>query len=199
MAQALGGQIDEPAGFAGPGESIFEQSPGDGRRVGAREDLDREGDLVAGAFGNLVDLGRDGEGSGGCDHVTAMAAAYDPGAGKEQAEIIMNFRDGAECATGRRVRLASENGDGRRQALHPLGVGFFQRFEKLAGVGGEGLDVPPLSLGIERVEGERAFPRPADSGDDDQGTHRQVEVNSLEVVGPNLAEADGFDKRRQRG
>ena len=87
---------------------------------------------------------------------------------------------------------ASRRGDrdGRRDAVDPVGVGLVELLEELAGVGREGLDVPPLPLGVERVERQRALARAADAGHDDQPVQRQVEVDPLEVVDPDLAEPD---------
>ena len=45
----------------------------------------------------------------------------------------------------------------------------------------EGLDVPPLPLGVERVKRQRALPRAADAGHDDQPVERQVEVDPLRL------------------
>ena len=82
------------------------------------------------------------------------------------------------------------DGDRRRDAVDPVGVGLVELFEELAGVGREGLDVPPLALGIERVERQRTLARPADAGQDDQPVERQVEVDPLEVVDPDPSEPD---------
>ena len=59
--------------------------------------------------------------------------------------------------------------------LHPL--------EELAGVGRQRLDVAALAFGVDRVEGERGLPRPADAGEDDELPVRQREVDTLQVVG----------------
>src|SRR5271157_901386 len=123
-----------------------------------------------------------------------MAAApaqdlADPGI--EQAQVIMNFRDSTNGAPRGGHRLAAGDRDSRRNALDPLGIRLFQRLEELASVGGEGLDVTPLAFRVERIKRERAFPRPADPGHDDQLAQRQIQVNALEIMGPDLAEPDG--------
>src|SRR5208337_832048 len=75
----------------------------------------------------------------------AAAPAQDVAeAGIEQAQVIMNFRDGADGAPRGGHRLAAGDRDGRRNALDPLGVRLFQGLEVLASVGGERLDVAPL-------------------------------------------------------
>src|SRR5208337_2943771 len=122
-----------------------------------------------------------------------MAAALaqdlaDPGI--EQAQVIMNFRDSANGAPRGGHRLAAGDRDSRRNALDPLGVRLFQRLKELASVGGEGLDVTPLAFRVERVKRERALPRAADPGHDDQFAQRQIQVNALEVMGLDLPKPD---------
>ena len=70
-------------------------------------------------------------------------------------------------------------------------VGLVHPLQKLAGVRGEALDVPPLPLGIQRVEGQAGLPRAADAGDDNQPLPGEVQRNVLEVVHPRAADDDG--------
>ena len=49
---------------------------------------------------------------------------------------------------------------------------------ELPGEAGEAFDVSPLSLGVERVEGERGLARAADAGEDDELVARQVELET---------------------
>ena len=113
----------------------------------------------------------------------------------EQAQVVIDFRDGADGAPRGRHRLAAGDRDGRRNALYPLGVRLLQRFEELASVGGERFDVTPLPFRIERVKRQRTLPRAADSGHDDQFAQRQIQVNALEVMGSDLAKPDGGSRR----
>ncbi len=62
--------------------------------------------------------------------------------------------------------------------------------QELAGVGGEGLDVAPLALGVDGIEGERRLAGAGDAGDDDQLAEREVEVELLEIVLADAAQAD---------
>ena len=50
--------------------------------------------------------------------------------------------------------------------------------------------LPILAFGEKRVEGEGAFAGATQTGDDDEATQRQVEVEILEVVVPDAAQAD---------
>ncbi len=110
----------------------------------------------------------------------------------------MNFRDGPDGASRRGKRLAAGDRDGWRYAVDPFGVRLFERFEKLPGIGGERFNVTPLPFGIERVESERTFPCPTDTGHDDQLAQRQVEINAFQIMGSDLAETDGGTSSRQR-
>ncbi len=74
-------------------------------------------------------------------------------------------------------------------------VGLLHHLEELAGVGAQRLDVTPLALGIDGVEGEARLARPRQAGDDDQGIARQVDVDVLEVV---LARAAHLDMGQHR-
>lgn len=52
------------------------------------------------------------------------------------------------------------DGDGRRQALDGINIGFVHLAQKLAGVGGQTLHVTPLALSEDRVEGQELLPLP---------------------------------------
>ena len=68
------------------------------------------------------------------------------------------------------------------EALDELDVGLVHLPEELTGVGGQGLHVAALSLGEDRVEGQRGLARARQSGEDDHRVARQVQVDALEIV-----------------
>jgi hypothetical protein len=90
--------------------------------------------------------------------------------------------------------------DRRRQALDEVDVGLVHLPEELAGVGRQRLDVAPLALGEDRVEGEAGLAGPGQPGEDDEGVARQVERDVLEVVLARTAhdEAVGHQVLRDR-
>ena len=49
------------------------------------------------------------------------------------------------------------DGDGRGQALDVIHVGLVHLPQEHTGVGGQALHIPPLTLGIDGVKGQRAF------------------------------------------
>src|SRR5437867_8910132 len=65
--------------------------------------------------------------------------------------------------------------------------------EELSRIGGEALDVAPLALRIEDVEGEARLARAGDPGDHGQGVQRHADVDALQVV---LARTDDDDRGR---
>jgi hypothetical protein len=80
-------------------------------------------------------------------------------AGVQQAQIIVDFGDGAD---GRARVVAGGfllDGDRRAQALDQVDVGLFHQLQKLPRVSRQRLDIAPLALGVQRVEGERGFAR----------------------------------------
>ena len=105
-----------------------------------------------------------------------------PIAGEEQAQVVVDLGDGADG----RARVAAGallvDRDGGREALDLVDVGLLHLAEELARVGRERLDVAALSLGVDRVEGERRLARAGEAGDDDQLVARDLDVDVLEVV-----------------
>jgi hypothetical protein len=77
-------------------------------------------------------------------------------------------------------------------------VGPFHPLEELPRIGRQRLDVAALALGIDRVEGERRLPRPADAGDDAQLARREGHVDVLEVMRTSAANDDRTKTRTGR-
>src|SRR5439155_5075166 len=103
-------------------------------------------------------------------------------AGEQEPEVVVDLGDGPHRGPrvlGRRLLV---DGDGRRQALDEVDVGLLHQPEELAGVRRQALDVPPLALGVDRVEGERRFSRPGETGEDDEMVARQLQADVLQVV-----------------
>ncbi len=127
----------------------------------------------------------------------AGRAMHGAEAREQQAEMVEDLGRGPDrgtCAARRRRLL---DGDRRREPVDAVHVGARQPLEELPGVGRDRLDVAALSLGVERVEGQRGLPRARHARDHREPPSRQVEVEVLEVVlaGP----ADGDRVRRERG
>ena len=102
--------------------------------------------------------------------------------GEQQAEVVVDLGDGADRrprVRGRRLLFDRNRGG---QPLDQVDVRLFHLLEELPGVGGQRLDVAPLSLGVDRVEGQRRLARPREAGDDDKFVPRDIDVDILQVV-----------------
>ena len=120
----------------------------------------------------------------------ALGAMSLADAGVEHAQVVVDLGDRADG----RARIAAGrlllDADGRRQAGEVIDVGLVHLAEELPGVARQRLDVAPLPLGVERVEGQRALAGAADAGEDDQPVAGQIEVDVPEVMLAGSADDD---------
>jgi len=63
-----------------------------------------------------------------------------------------------------------------------LDVRLLHHLQELAGVSGEGLDIPPLALRVDGVERERRLARAGQAGDNRQALARDIHVDRLEIM-----------------
>ena len=103
-------------------------------------------------------------------------------AGEEQAQVVVDLRDGAHG----RARVAAGallvDGDCRAQPVDLVDVGLLHLAQELARVRRQALDVAALPLGVDRVEREARLAAPRQPGDDDQPVARKLDGDVLEVV-----------------
>ena len=102
--------------------------------------------------------------------------------GVEHAEVVVDLGDRADG--GARVPAGGllVDGDGRREPFDEIDVGLLHLAQELPGVRRQRLHVPPLALGVDRVEGERGFPGAGQAREHDQLVAREVQRDVLEVV-----------------
>ena len=124
-------------------------------------------------------------------HGRAAGPAVAPAdAGPEQAEVVVDFggrADGGAAADGRVPLL---DGDRRRDTLEVIHQRLGHPLEELLGVRRERLDVPPLPLGVQGVERQRALSRAGWAGNDDERPVRQLDGDALQVILPGVDDAD---------
>jgi len=94
------------------------------------------------------------------DFLAAPKAGRASDSGKEETEIVVNFRHGADRGPGIVAGALLLDGNGGREPFDRIDVGLAHLFEELTGIGRERFDVAPLPLGIDRVEGQRRLARP---------------------------------------
>src|SRR5450432_3650040 len=104
------------------------------------------------------------------------------GAGVEQAQVVVDFGDGANG----RARIVAGgfllDRDGGGQPLDRVDVGLLHQPQKLARVRGQRLDVPALPLRVDRVEREGRFPGSRESGNDGELVPRDRDVDVSKIV-----------------
>ena len=128
-------------------EQIFELS------LAASNDGSHDGYAFAGA--KLHDALDDLFGGLAGDGTTAVGTMRCSDGGVKQAEVVVDFGDGADGGAGAAAGGFLLNGDGGREAFDGVDVGAFDLIEELAGVGREALDVATLAFGVDGVEGGR--------------------------------------------
>jgi hypothetical protein len=135
----------------------------------------------------------------GLQRQVVVGAEGRAGAGVQQAQVIVDLGDRAD--RGARVVRGGLLLDGNRggQALDDVHVRLVHQLQELARIAGQALDITPLALGIQGVEGQRGLARAGQPGDDDQRMARQVDVDVLQVVGACAAHADEFRLRGRHG
>ena len=109
------------------------------------------------------------------DLLAALGAVRDADPRPEQAQVVVDLGHRAD----RRARVARGrllvDRDRRREPLDRVDVGLLHQAEELARVGRERLDVAPLPLGVDRVEGKARLARAGEPGDHDQRVAGQLE------------------------
>ena len=124
------------------------------------------------------------------DRLAAVRAMRVADVGEEQPEVIVDFGDRADGRARIRSGRLLLDRDGRRQTVDQIDVGLLHLLEELARVRGQRLDVPALTFGIDRVEGERRFAGSRQARDHHELVARDVDVDVLEVVDSRSADRD---------
>ena len=93
-----------------------------------------------------------------CAHrFTAHRAVRFAGAREQQAQVIIDFSDGADRRTRVAVRGLLVDGHCRAESFDEIDVRFVHASQELTGVCAERFDIPALPLGEQGVERQRRF------------------------------------------
>ena len=76
---------------------------------------------------------------------------------KKKSEVVMDLGNSSHGRSGVPVGGLLIDGDGGAQTLDIFHVWFLHLAQELTGIGRQGLHVPALSFGVDRVEGKRRF------------------------------------------
>ncbi len=104
--------------------------------------------------------------------------------GEEKAQQVGNFGRRADRRTSRAHLILLFDGNGRPHIENAVDIRASDFVEKHPGIGRERLDIPPLTFGEDRVEGERRFPRPRHAGNGRHLVVGNLQRDVLEVVLP---------------
>ncbi|MNZ98192.1 hypothetical protein D3C78_1174690 [compost metagenome] len=119
-----------------------------------------------------------------------VRATGDAHAGIQQAQVIVNFGNGAD----RRTRVVRGgllfDGDRRRQAFDGVDVRLFHHRQELPGISRQRFDVAALAFGVQGVESQGRLAGAGQAGDDDQLVPWQGQVDVLQVVGSSPTNQD---------
>src|SRR5262249_40517663 len=110
----------------------------------------------------------------------------------QEAHEVVALGGGGDGGTRVARSVFLTDGDRGGDAVDLVDFGFFHALQKLAGVGGERLNVAALAFGVDGVESERGFPRARDACDNGHAVVRDLEGDVLEIVQPRTADRDGF-------
>ena len=124
------------------------------------------------------------------DFAMTNRTVRDANAGKEQAEIVINFGDGGDGGTGVAAGGLLVNRDGGRETGDGIHVGLVHHAEEHAGVAGEALHIAALAFGIDSIKSEAGLAGAGETGHHDQLVARNVHVEIFEIVLTRPADAD---------
>ncbi len=116
--------------------------------------------------------------------------------GIEHAQVVVNFRDGADRGTRAAVGGLLFDGNGRAEAIDGIHFGALHLIQELARVRRKRFHVAALALGIDGVECQRGFAGAAEPGDHREGVARDLHVDIFEVVLAGAVHGDAFEHFR---
>jgi len=176
------GQGDHVAIDACPDKALFQQVH-EQIAILAFLAADQRGEYrQSGPFGQLQDSGDNLFAGLRRDRLTAFRAESLADAGEQNSQKVVDFRDRTDRRAGIGAGGLLRDRDRGAQAADVIRIGFRHLAQELAGKAGQTLHVPPLALGVQRVEGQRTLAGAADPGQTDQLVSRQNQIDVPQVM-----------------
>jgi len=113
--------------------------------------------------------------------------------GVEEAEVVVDLRDGADGGAGTAGGGLLLDGDGGREAVDGVDVRTLHLIEELPCIRGQCFYVAALAFGIDGVEGEGGLAGAGESGDDGEGVARNGDADVAEIVLARAADGNVSD------
>ena len=148
------------------------------------------------AFRQREDLLQDLLGALARDFDAASGAMRNADGGIEDAQVVVNFGDGADGGARAAVGGFLLDGNGGAEAIDGIHFGALHLIQELARVGREGFHVAALAFGVDGVESERGFAGAAESGDHGEGVARDLDVDIFEIVLAGAVHGDALEHFR---
>ena len=119
-----------------------------------------------------------------------VGAAVAGQAGVHQTQAVEQFCPRAEGAADSRHAGPLVEGQGRRDIQHRIHIRPGRLGHPTAGVGGQGLQIPPGALGIQDPQRQRGFSGAGDPGDANDLVQRNFYVNIFQIVDSGTPDLD---------
>ncbi len=117
------------------------------------------------------------------DHFpTADRAMRNAHPGKEQAQVVVDLSDRSDRRTWVMGGTLLVDGNSRGEPFDVIHIRFLHLTKELAGIGGERLNIPPLTFGKDGVEGQRGFTGTGETGDYHQLVAWNFHRNILQIM-----------------
>ena len=178
---------------------------GEARAPQAREEL-LVGPLAAADQGRVdrhalaralaQDLADDGGGGAALDAFSTARAMRDPDPSEEKAQMVVDLGHRGHRRAGVARGVALLDGDGRGEAFDEVHVRLVHELQELPRVGGKALDVAPLPLGVEGVEGQGGFSGAREPREYAHAAPGEQQVDALEICADGLPPPDHAAHRR---
>ena len=110
--------------------------------------------------------------------------------GEEHPQVVVDLRRRADGGAGGPIGDPLLDCDGRRDAEDIVHLRLGHLGDKLSGVDTQALDVAPLPLSIEGVEGERTLSRATQTGEYGVVVSRDREGDILQIIDPDAVRHD---------
>ena len=114
------------------------------------------------------------------------------GTREQQAQVVVDLGHRAHGRTRIVAGGLLLDRNGRAQTLDHVHIGLVHELQKLPRIGGQAFHVPALAFGVQGIERQAGFARPAQTRDNHQLVARNVQVDILEVVCTRAADADSL-------
>ena len=126
------------------------------------------------------------------DFLPADRAVRHAHPGPQKAQVIVNLCHRSHSGPGIPAGGFLVNGNCRGKAVDAVHIRLIHLSQKLPGIGGQGLHIPPLSLRINRIKRQRRLAAAGNSGNHRELVTGNVYIHIFQVVFPRAADAQAL-------